>query len=244
MTVPESPTSQERVSQTGNSADDALSKLHHMSTTAGVASQRYVAFNTVSIIGALLGLASGLMFLSPLLVVIPILGLIVSIVGWRQINDSGGTETGKLLAVLGVLLSVGIGGVNVGQLVHQYRSVHRDVDQMTAILDQLAEDVRATNYNQAYQLFGEKFKSQLSRETLESRWSAYQNPKVGYGTLESLKWNGVDPYYESIHGGDERLGFISALAKFEKSELRLTFEFRSNGDRWQLENIQEMFSLK
>jgi hypothetical protein len=62
--------------------------------------------------------------------------------------------------------------------------------------------------------------------------------------LESLKWNGVDPYYESIHGGDERLGFISALAKFEKSELRLTFEFRSNGDRWQLENIQEMFSLK
>ena len=215
-----------------------------MSTTAGVASQRYVAYNTASIIGALLGLASGLMFLSPLLIAIPIVGLIVSIVGWHQIRDSSGTETGKWLAALGILLSLGIGGANVGILIHQYRDVHRDIDQMSAILDQLSGDVRASNYEQAYQLFDDKFKNQNSAQTLQSQWTKFQHPQFGYGPLESLKWNGVDPAYESVHGGEERIGFISALAKFQKSELRFTFQFRNGGDGWHLENIQEMFSVK
>ena len=42
---------------------DPLAKLHKMSTTAGVASQQYVAVNTSAVIAALLGVASALALL-------------------------------------------------------------------------------------------------------------------------------------------------------------------------------------
>ena len=55
-------------------AADPLSKLHKMSTTAGLASQQYVAVNIAAVMAALLGVASGLSVFSPLLLVIPIVG--------------------------------------------------------------------------------------------------------------------------------------------------------------------------
>ena len=86
-------------------AADPLSKLHKMSTTAGVASQQYVAVNTTAVVAALLGVASAMAMFSPLLLVIPVATVVVSIVAWRQIANSNGTETGKPLAVLGLVLA-------------------------------------------------------------------------------------------------------------------------------------------
>src|SRR2546423_11699825 len=89
-----------------DSANDPLAKLHRMSTTAGVASQQYVAVNTTAVIAALLGVASGLTLFSQLMLVIPVAGIVCAIVAWRQINGSNGTETGKPLAIAVLLLSL------------------------------------------------------------------------------------------------------------------------------------------
>jgi hypothetical protein len=111
---------------------------------------------------------------------------------------------------------------------------------MSAILNQLADDVKAGKYDQAYQLFDSHFQARISSDSLRGHWLNYQQPQA-YGPLESLKWNHVPPFYESVHGGDERLGEISALAKFQKGELRFTFLFRNPGDGWHLEDIPEFF---
>src|SRR2546429_5411940 len=82
--------------------DDPLARLHKMSTTAGVASQQYVAINNAAVIAALLGVASALALLTPTLLIVPLAGVVVAIVSWRQISNSNGTETGKPLALLGL----------------------------------------------------------------------------------------------------------------------------------------------
>ena len=57
-----------------------------------------MAVNTAAVLAALLGVASGLAIFSPLLLVIPGIAVIVSVIAWRQIANSNGTETGKPLA--------------------------------------------------------------------------------------------------------------------------------------------------
>jgi hypothetical protein len=240
MTVPHPPATSPVTSDAADSSGDPLSKLHHMSTTAGVASQKYVAVNTAAIIGALLGLASGLAIFSPLLLVIPAAGVIVSIFAWHRIHNSSGTEKGTPMAVLGLVLSLAIGGGIIAHIVQDERKVQHDVDQMSVILDHLVDDVKASKYDQAYQLFDSQFQSRISSDSLRGKWLSYQHPQA-YGPLQSLKWNHVPPFSETVHGGDERLAKIQALAKFEKGELRLSFLFRNPGDGWHLEDITEFF---
>src|SRR5205085_1507862 len=59
---------------TDTEAPDPLAALHKMSTTAGVASQQYVAVNGAAVLAALLGFASALTILSPVLLVVPAAG--------------------------------------------------------------------------------------------------------------------------------------------------------------------------
>src|SRR5258706_5182963 len=80
-------------------AADPLSKLHKMSTTAGVASQQYVAVNTAAVLAALLGVASMMAMFSPLLLVIPAGTIGVAIFAWPQIANRHGTGTGKVLSI-------------------------------------------------------------------------------------------------------------------------------------------------
>jgi hypothetical protein len=137
-------------------------------------------------------------------------------------------------------LSLGIGGAVVGRSIQRELKVRHDVDQMSAIFDQLTDDVKSSRYDQAYQLFDGNFQNRVSEDTLRNAWTSYQRPEV-YGQLNSMKWNGVEPAYQSVHGGDERLAYISALAKFQNTDLRLTFMFRDSGNGWHLENLTEFF---
>src|SRR5215218_496972 len=75
--------------------DDPLSHLHKMSTTAGLGSGDYVAVNGAAVFSLLLGLASMLSMLEEILLIIPLACIIVSVIAWRQINHSNGTQTGK-----------------------------------------------------------------------------------------------------------------------------------------------------
>src|SRR4051812_40853266 len=84
---------------------DPLRSLHKMSTTAGVGSSEYVAINGMSIAAAICGLASSLSLLDNTLLVIPLAGIFFGIIALRQIASSNETQTGRLLAWSGILLS-------------------------------------------------------------------------------------------------------------------------------------------
>src|ERR1700677_2549038 len=110
-------------SQSASAETDALAHLHRMSTTAGLGSQEYVAINVTSIIAVLFGVASLLAVASPVLLVFPVVGVILSVAAIRQINHSNGTQTGKGLAILGLLLSGLItAGILSSQEVHAVRA--------------------------------------------------------------------------------------------------------------------------
>src|SRR6476646_9155703 len=93
---------------------DPLAGLHKMSTTAGVTNLDYVAVNQTAIAAVLIGLLSVVSFFGHLLLVIPVVGVIFAIVALRQISNSNGTQTGKGLALLALLLCLGLGGTAIG----------------------------------------------------------------------------------------------------------------------------------
>lgn len=222
-------------------APDPLAKLHRMSTTAGVASQAYVAVNTTAIIAVILGLASAMTLLSNLLLFVPAVGIVVSVVAWRQIRNSNGTETGSALAVLGLLLSLLIGGGVTYRAIADHNRTQADIRQMMAIADKLAADVKAKKYGDAYQLFNPVFQARINPTTFAGRWEAYQHPKA-FGDVVDMQWNGIPPIYESIKGGDERVGYISVIINFKNTPGgRYTFLYRDPGNGWQLEDLPDMF---
>ena len=90
---------------------DPLGKLHHHTVaTAGVGTQRYVAINPTAVAAPDAGFGSILVFLSSMLLVIPLAGLICGIIAVVQVRRSNGTQTGMGLAVGGILLCLGFGG--------------------------------------------------------------------------------------------------------------------------------------
>ena len=87
------------------SADaDPFLQLHKMSTTAGLGSADYVAINGTALAAILLGIVSAFMLLnSAVLLVFPIAGIFCGLLAFRQINHSNGTQTGRVLAGVGLL---------------------------------------------------------------------------------------------------------------------------------------------
>src|SRR4051812_25063806 len=100
----------DRASDHASGGADELARLHHMSTTAGLGTQEYVAINPVAVAAVLLGLASALSLLDNILLVVPIAAIICSLIAMKQIKNSNGTQTGKGLVTLGLLLSIGFAG--------------------------------------------------------------------------------------------------------------------------------------
>src|SRR3954452_14484400 len=87
--------------------DDPLARLHKMSTTAGLGTTDYVAINPTAVVAIFLGFASLLALLDNLLLAIPVVAIICSIWALMQIAKSGGTQSGRSLAVAGLLLAFG-----------------------------------------------------------------------------------------------------------------------------------------
>ena len=210
-----------------------------MSTTAGVASQQYVAVNTAAVLAALLGVASMMAMFSPLLLVIPAVTIGVAIFAWRQIANSNGTETGKVLAISGLVLAVVVGGGVAAREVMAASKARADARTMGEIVERLRGALAANDYQGAYQLFAMPFRERIAPEQFRARWELVQSGEV-YGRLQSAKWNGVPPVYEKI--GDDDAGIIIIILHFERYENRFQFFFRKTGDQWQILSLPEIFA--
>src|SRR3954454_16156428 len=107
----------------GDDAPDALAGLHKMSTTAGITSQEYVAINIPAIVALVLGLASVVAVLNPVLLVVPLAAIVTAFAALSQIRASNGTQTGRPFAILGIVLALAIGGYVLARaLVDRYQS--------------------------------------------------------------------------------------------------------------------------
>ena len=218
---------------------DPLSKLHKMSTTAGVASQQYVAVSPTAVMAALLGIASGLTLFTPLLLLIPLTGMVLSIIAWRQVGHSNGTQTGKPLAALGLLLSLLLGGGVLGKELIDRAHATEDARQMEAIAVKLGDDIKAGQFDAAYNLFDANFRARVPLELFRLRWAAVQSGP--FGPLKSLAWNRVLPQYQMLEGAGGLHAIIYIAVKFQNSEGRFAFVYRKVDQTWQIVGLPDVF---
>jgi hypothetical protein len=224
---------------------DPLATLHRMSTTAGVASQQYVAVNNTAIVAVIVGLVSAVAFLQPLLLFIPLAGIIISIFAWRQVRGSNGTETGLPLAILGLLISAGLGGWITYRVIHEHIESRKDIQTMSAIAQAVGADLAAGRDQAAYDRFNAIFRGRVTERIFELHWEGFRRTPA-YGPIKGIEWNGVAPHKETVKGGDESIAYTPFFIDFQNvRRSRFTFVFRKFGDgEWQLEDIPEIFSSK
>src|SRR5690242_19183421 len=89
---------------------DPIAALHKMSTTAGISTGEYVAINNLAISAAVLGLATALVFVGLPFLLLGLAAIGLGVVALRQIHDSNGTQGGRGLAILGILLALLLSG--------------------------------------------------------------------------------------------------------------------------------------
>ena len=210
-----------------------------MSTTAGVTNLDYVAVNQTAIVAALLGFASALSFFGNLLLIIPIIGVIFAVVAMRQISHSSGTQTGKLLAIAGLLLCVLLGGWAITKEALAIAAVKGDENKIASTLSQLGQLLHDGKYKEAYALHDDDFQNRVKFAQFESRWKSIQSPQP-LGRVQKMEWNGVSPSFGSEGGSP--MAALKAMMRFEKAQdERVDLIMRRVGDRWLISHFPSFF---
>jgi hypothetical protein len=234
---------QSQTRKAGNDDDlgpDPLASLHKMSTTAGVGSQEYVAINTLAVTTAVLGLATAFAFIGTIFLVIPAAAIVCGIIAVRQINDSNGTQGGKWLAVLGIVLSVAIAGVVGAQKINEVRRAREIARHVSDVIDRLGKHVIAGEYDQAYGLADAALREVVTREQWAQTWKLQQSPEYN-GQITSLRGNNVVSL--QVQEGTT-YAYTQGILHFEKrsDEVRPTLIFsQDDTGQWRLNRIVQMF---
>jgi hypothetical protein len=226
-------------------APDPLAGLYHMSTTAGVGTQEYVAINPTAIAALALGLVSVLAMFSDILLVIPLAGLICAILALVQIRSSNGTQTGTGLAILGLVLSIAVGGGRGGYAAYTSLRTTADERQIAQIIHNLGQDVAKGDYAKAYGSFTQAFQDRVDLPKFEQAFKEFSTiPQLG--PVESIEWNQQSVYTEAKPDTGVVLGYAMALFKHANNPYprRLIITFEKSGGVWRPSDIESMFPTK
>lgn len=221
--------------------NDPFRTLHKMSTTAGLGSGDYVAISGTAVTALLLGIASSLVLfgLAPLLL-LPLAGVVSAVLAWRQVTNSNGTQTGRALAGLGLVLSLGFGGFHISKQAIESTRNRADEKQIGALIGQMEAAVKAEKYTDLYDLCDAAFQQRVSQAALAEKWRLENSsPLVGKVTrLENklLKFD-IDPVTE------QRVSSGMVLVSFDKitGQDRQGMVFRKVGNDWKLAGLPTMF---
>jgi hypothetical protein len=231
--------------QTESTAEpDPFLRLHKMSTTAGLGSGDYVAINGTALAALLLGIASSLVLWGNLLfLVIPVVGILCAILAFRQISASNGTQTGKGLAVLGLLLSLGMGGGYSGETILQTIRNNKEQQDVIALLQQFGNFIRDSKYEQAYDLCDDHFRARVTKSFFVETWKQANGSSIR-GGITGATWNGLLKFEDDPLTGQRQASGIILLS-FEKipARERQTVIFSRIDDSWRIDAMPDVFPL-
>src|SRR2546430_13813512 len=171
---------------------DPIAHLHKMSTTAGVGSQDYVAINNAAIVSVILGMCTALAFLGIPFLIVGAAGIVSGIIALMQIRHSNGTQGGKGLAILGILLSMALAGSVAAANIIDWRREHQDQLQIDRVLDQLGQALASEQYDKAYQFFTPEFQGISKPEIFRIQLQQYQQY---FGKIDGMSSNGRFQFY-------------------------------------------------
>lgn len=221
-------------------AEDHLSHLHKMSTTAGLGSTDYVAVNSAAVASLLLGLASSLTLLEEFLLVIPLVCVVVSVIAWRKIAGSNGTETGKGLVIAGLVCALGFGGFVIARKATEGARTREDRHALGRTITELGEKVKAGDFTAAYGMFSERFAQRVPRQQFDERIGFLRESEL-YGKLKQTSWNGLVEF-TTDDATNTRYATTKVIYELEKTSLDDTLTFRKTADgRWIFEGMAMLF---
>ena len=229
----------------GDEAPDALSGLYHMSNTAGAGTQDYVAINPIAIWAVVFGVASALVVLSNVLLAIPLVGAACGIVALVQIRSSNGTQTGRALAVIGLLLSLALGGGKLGYVALSGFRTSADENRIGELMHEMGQQVVDGKYDAAYEKFTDEFRQRVSLGEFEQGFKAFNNV-AGLGKLRSIEWNHQVIGMEEKPDTDVTEAYAMGLFSYEKGQepRRVIMQYRKSGGVWRPDAIESIFPAK
>ena len=214
--------------------------LHRMSTTAGLGSTDYVAINAASVLAVILGLASALAVVDKILLIVPLAGLICAVVALYQIGSSGGTQTGRGLAVLGLLLSLGFAAYVGYQSLSKLQQESRDRASIEAVVSQFTGHVQKGEFDKAYNLFSPRFQERVKLAEFSDRMKFVQDGS--WGKLQSISTSGRYAFNSDPASG-VRISQTILQMRLDKYPEPSNQEsvFRLVGGQWKIEDIPGLF---
>ncbi len=219
--------------------DEPLAHLHKMSTTAGLGSGEYVAVNGAAVFALLLGLASMLALLEEVLLVIPLTAIVVGVIAWRQINQSNGTQTGKGLVAIALLLALGFGGFVVAKETTRGLRTRDDRAAIRRTITEFGEKIKANDMTGAYQMFSEGFRGAVTPELFNERLGYVRESEL-FGKLKDTEWNGLADFQSDPATG-QRFAFTKLKMNLDKTVIDVEATLRKDGDKWVFETMQTFF---
>ena len=212
-----------------------------MSKTAGLGSGDYAAVSATAVTALVIGLGGGLALLHPVLLLLPLTGVILAILSLRRIAQSAATQTGRKLAWAGLVLSGIFIVLAGGSALSQQMRYNNDTRRIALLIDQMWRDVSVEKWDAAYGRFSDTFRSRVDKAEFIRRWQAMQNTPM-YGSLKSLKWNGTPPVIETDPTLKARVGKALMEAQFQGGNPgNYDIVIKYSQQNWVVEDIPGIF---
>jgi hypothetical protein len=229
---------------------DPLANLYKMSRTAGLGSGDYVAVNPIAVTALVFGIAGALVVVDSLFIVIPLVGLILGIMAWKQVRQSNGTQTGGVMAGIAIFLSLAFLGAKVGKEGLASLRMSADRKEIESVIEVFGQHIAAMDPSNAkeatsqlagaYDLFDEAFKSRVTPQHFDMLWGSTLTSPY-YGPLISMRSNGLLRFDTDAKSGDE-VCTSTAIAEFKRGEApRWSMTFRQLNGKWYIEDMPEVF---
>ena len=223
----------------GADDDDPLSHLHKMSTTAGLGSGDYVAVNGAAVAALLLGLASGLTLLGLILLVLPIACIVVSVIAWRQINQSNGTQTGKGLVIVGLICALAFGGFVVTRETTRGWRTRQDRMAIARTIAQFGDKIQGGDVAGAHAMLSPRMQQGVPMERFKQTADFVRQSDL-YGKLSETEYNGL---VEFNNDDETKQYFASTRMRMtlDKGKIEQNVVLRKEGDQWLFEGMEAFF---
>ncbi|HTW94874.1 MAG TPA: DUF4190 domain-containing protein [Tepidisphaeraceae bacterium] len=229
-------------------ATDHIASLPSMSLTAGLGSGDYVAVSIAAVVALLLGVGSLLSFISSALLAIPIAGLVVSIIAFLNIRRSNGTLTGRGLAAIGLVLSIGIGTLTGGLLIKGLLDEHEASQEINQVAVEFGRHLKNHEYDAMYDMLSERFKGRVPHAAFVEKMSGIQDSLAAAGPKgvgEIIGIHGGGPLFLTQEPGTTVQTAITSLTlQFANPKVPtedVEVDLRRSLDQWQIDSIPDLF---
>lgn len=228
---------------TNNGDDnDPLRKLHKMSRTAGLGDSQYVAVNTFAVATVVFGLASAVVVLNAILLIVPAVAIVLGVVALMQIRNSNGTQTGRPLAWLGMVLALGASVLLGTSQIVRILNTRQDEQQIAQLIADFGGDVKARNYDAAHARLSPKMAEAWPKDSLAARMNLIQDG--AYGPVKGMSWNGRAAFEVEQRTG-LLIGASVAVVDREKGDQdRQEMRFLKVNGEWKLDAVPMMLPVE